>query len=83
MWRLGCACSRGPRDGRVLQRAGSLLILLSPVVPGMAFLSEPALGLAGRSWRSYFGMIGLFAGVMAHLVESAGGEAETAPLAKF
>jgi hypothetical protein len=38
----------------------------------MAFLSEPVLGIAGRSWRSYFGLLGLFAGVMAHIVASAG-----------
>ena len=74
-----CLQSRPEGWRRVLQRAGSLLIQLSPVVLGMAFLSEPALGLAGCSWRSYFGM----AGVMTHLVASAGREAETAPLAKF
>jgi hypothetical protein len=40
---------------RVLQQIGSLLILFSPVILVMAFLSEPAYGLAGRGWRSYFG----------------------------
>lgn len=53
---------------RILQWAGSLLILLSAVSLLMAFISEPSLGMAGRSFRSYFGLIGLFAGVMTHLV---------------
>jgi MFS family permease len=59
---------------RTLQRIGSVLIFLSVLSLLMAFISEPALGLAGRSWRSYFGLIGLFAGVMTHLVAAAGGE---------
>ena len=53
---------------RILQRAGSLLILLSAVSLLVAFLAEPSLGMAGRSFRSYFGLIGLFAGAMTHLV---------------
>jgi hypothetical protein len=57
---------------RVLQQIGSLLILFSPVILVMAFLSEPAYGLAGRGWRSSFGLIGLFAGMMAHIVANAG-----------
>jgi hypothetical protein len=57
---------------RILQGIGSLLILLAPISLLMAFLSEPVLGIAGRSWRSYFGLLGLFAGVMAHIVASAG-----------
>jgi len=55
---------------RVMQRIGSLLVLLSAVSLLLAFSAEPALGLAGRGWRSYFGMIALFAGVMTHLVAS-------------
>jgi len=55
---------------RTLQRIGSVLIFLSVLSLLMAFISEPALGLAGRSWRSYFGLIALFAGVMAHFVAS-------------
>jgi len=55
---------------RTLQRIGSALIFLSVLSLLMAFISEPALGLAGRSWRSYFGLIALFAGVMAHFVVS-------------
>jgi hypothetical protein len=53
-----------------LQQIGSLLILLSVLSLLVAFSSEPPLGFAGRSWQSYAGMIGLFAGVMAHLVAS-------------
>ena len=57
---------------RVLQQLGSLLILLAPVFLVMAFLSEPSLGLGGRGWRSYFGLIVLFAGMMMRLVARAG-----------
>lgn len=55
---------------RVLQYLGSLLILVSPVSLLLAFTAEPALGMAGRSWRSFSGLIALFAGVMTHLVAS-------------
>jgi hypothetical protein len=53
---------------RSLQCVGSLLIALSAVSLLLAFVAEPSLGLAGRSWRSYFGLIAMFAGVMTHLV---------------
>jgi uncharacterized protein YjeT (DUF2065 family) len=59
---------------RALQQMGSVIISLSAGSLLMAFLAEPALGLAGRSWRSYFGLIALFAGVMFHLVASLGSE---------
>lgn len=55
---------------RVLHYLGSLLILVSPVSLLLAFTAEPALGMAGRSWRSFSGLIALFAGVMTHLVAS-------------
>ncbi len=55
---------------RLLQQIGSLLILLSAVSLLMAFIAEPALGMAGRGWRSYFGLIALFAGVMTHTAAS-------------
>jgi hypothetical protein len=58
----------------MLQHIGSLLIVLSVVSLLMAFVSEPAMGMAGRSWRSFFGLIALFAGVMTHLVASVKGE---------
>jgi hypothetical protein len=55
---------------RVVQQLGSLLILLSPVFLLLAFMAEPALGMAGRGWRSFSGLIALFAGAMTHLVAS-------------
>jgi len=55
---------------RILQEIGSLLMILSAVALLMAFIAEPTLGMAGRSWRSFFGVIALFAGVMTHLVAS-------------
>ena len=61
---------RGWRRG--LQQIASVVILLSPLSLLIAFIAEPAFGLAGRSWRSYFGLIGLFAGVMTHIVAGAG-----------
>lgn len=57
---------------RVLQMVGSILILLSVLSLSMAFLAEPPLGMAGRGWRSLFGLVALFLGVMTHLVASAG-----------
>jgi uncharacterized metal-binding protein len=56
----------------VLQQIASVVILLSPLMLLIAFFAEPAFGLAGRSWRSYFGLIGLFVGVMTHVVARAG-----------
>ena len=53
---------------RALQQFGSLLFLLSPILSSLAFFAEPALGLAGRSWRSYFALLGLFGGALAHLL---------------
>jgi hypothetical protein len=51
---------------RVLQQIGSLLILLSVISLILAFITEPTPGIAGRSWRSFSGLIALFAGVMVH-----------------
>lgn len=66
---FGLYLHEGPQGWRkVLQRIGSLLILLSALSLLTAFMTEPSLGMAGRSWRSYFGLIALFAGVMTHLV---------------
>jgi hypothetical protein len=59
---------QSPGWRRVLQYLGSLLILFSPVSLLLAFTAEPSLGMAGRGWRSFFGLIALFAGVMAHFV---------------
>ena len=59
-----------PSWRRTLQQLGSLLILLSAASLLAAFIVEPALGMAGRGWRTYFGLIALFAGVMTHLIAS-------------
>jgi hypothetical protein len=59
-----------PRWRGILQQFGSLLILLSALALLAAFVTEPPLGIAGRSWRSFSGLIALFAGVMTHLVAS-------------
>src|SRR5262249_11174754 len=61
-----------PGCGRPLQYVAFLLIVLPLFSLLLAFVSEPRMGLAGRSWRSYFGLIALFTGVMTHLVASAG-----------
>jgi len=55
---------------RILQQTGSLLIQFSAMALLVAFMAEPAFGMAGRSWRSFSGLIALFAGVMTHLVAS-------------
>jgi hypothetical protein len=60
------------RTERSMQQMGSLPILLSVAPLLMAFISEPAMGIVGRSWRSYFGVIALFAGVMMHTVARKG-----------
>jgi len=57
---------------RGLQLVGSMLILASVFSLTLAFAVEPALGMVGRSWRSYVGLIALFTGVMIHLVARAG-----------
>jgi hypothetical protein len=57
---------------RALQLFGSMLILLSILSSLLAFGVEPALGIAGRGWRSYSGLIALFAGVVAHTLGSLG-----------
>jgi hypothetical protein len=57
---------------RALQQIGSLHILFSTVSLLVAFMEELALGMAGRSWRSYLGLIALFAGLMTQFVASLG-----------
>lgn len=46
---------------RILQQIGFLLIQFSAVALLVAFMAEPAFGMAGRSWRSFSGSIALFA----------------------
>ena len=57
---------------RIVRRIGSLLILVVPILLLMAFMAEPRLGMTGRSWRGLYALIALFAGVMTHIVASAG-----------
>lgn len=61
---------QAPGWRRIMQQIGSLLILLAAVSLLLAFAAEPSLGMEGRSWRSFFGLIALFAGVMTHFVAS-------------
>jgi len=65
-------CQLPSKWRRVLQIVGSVFILTSVLSLSMAFLTEPPLGIAGRGWRSLFGLIALFFGVMLHLVASIG-----------
>ena len=55
---------------RIVQRIGSLLILVAPILLLMAFMADPRFGMAGRSWRGLYALIALFAGVMTHIVAS-------------
>jgi len=57
---------------RILQVIGSALLLASPALLTLAFFTEPALGLAGRSWRAALGLQAMFAGAMLHLLASFG-----------
>ncbi len=70
---LGLYLQMQPAGWRcLLQRVGSVLILIGPLILLLAFFAEPELGISGRGWRSYFGMIALFAGVMTHVAASVG-----------
>jgi hypothetical protein len=51
---------------RAVQFGGSVLLLVSPALLTLAFLVEPPLGLAGRSWRGSGGIFTLFAGTLLH-----------------
>jgi len=61
---------------RSLQIIGSTAVLLSPVFLLLAFLHEPAFGIAGRSWRSQLGVIPLVIGVALHFVASQGAKSQ-------
>jgi len=50
-------------------------MLVSVFLLTLAFVVEPPLGMAGRSWRGFVGLIALFVGVMTHLVAKAGAAA--------
>ena len=60
---------------RRLQIVGSVPVLFSPVLLLLAFFQEPALGMAGRSWRTLLGVIPLITGVGLHFVASLGAKA--------
>lgn len=55
-----------------LQAVGSILLMSSPFLLVTAFLVEPSLGLAGRSWWSRLGLFTLLAGMLGHLIASVG-----------
>lgn len=55
---------------RSLQQLGSVLFMIAPVLVLFAFVSEPDHGFLGISWRSYYGVIALFAGSIAHLLSA-------------
>jgi hypothetical protein len=57
---------------RVFQQIGSLLLLISPILLAVAFFQEPMHGLAGRSWRSSFGIYALLAGGSFHALSFLG-----------
>ena len=61
---------------RLLQVVGSIPVLFSPVLLTLAFLQEPALGIAGRSWRTQLGMIPMIIGVGLHFVASLGAKTD-------
>lgn len=63
---------------KLLQRLGSVFVLLSPAFLLLAFLQEPSLGMAGRSWRTQLGMIPLIIGVGLHLVANVGAKPSSA-----
>jgi len=52
------------------QMFGSFLILASPFFIALAFLAEPSLGLAGRSWRTSAGLFTLLGGSIAQFIAS-------------
>jgi hypothetical protein len=64
---------------RMLQRIGSAGILAAPVFSLIAFLQEPAMGMAGRSWRGMLGVIPMIIGVGLHFVASLGAKRNLAP----
>jgi hypothetical protein len=63
---------------RMLQRLGSLMVLFSPIFLLLAFVYEPSLGMAGRSWRTAIGLIPMIIGVGLHFVASVGAKADLA-----
>jgi hypothetical protein len=68
---LGLYLQAQPENWRKrAQVLGSFLILVSPLFIVLAFLAEPSLGLAGRSWRTSAGLFTLLGGAIAHFIAS-------------
>jgi len=63
---------------RALQSVGSVMVLFSPIFLLLAFMYEPSLGMAGRSWRTSIGLIPMIVGVGLHFVASVGASADSA-----
>lgn len=68
---LGLYLNQQPEMWRKrMQTFGSILIVSSPFFLGLAFLAEPSLGIAGRSWRTGAGLFALLGGALAHFLAS-------------
>jgi hypothetical protein len=52
---------------RRVQFAGSLLLLVAPVLLGLAFLAETGHGLH-HTWRSHFGLYAMLGGTLLHFI---------------
>ena len=63
---------------KMLQQVGSVFVLLAPVFLLLAFLQEPATGMAGRSWRTQLGLIPLIIGVGLHFVANLAAKSNSA-----
>jgi len=63
---------------KAFQRLGSVFVLLSPVFLLLAFVQEPSMGMAGRSWRTQLGLIPLIIGVGLHLVANLAAKSNSA-----
>ena len=63
---------------KAFQRLGSVSVLLSPVFLLLAFVQEPSVGMAGRSWRTQLGLIPLIIGVALHLVANLAAKSNSA-----
>jgi len=63
---------------KMFQMIGSMFVLFSPVFLLLAFLQEPSLGIAGRSWRTQLGLIPLILGVGLHFVANVAAKSSSA-----
>jgi hypothetical protein len=58
------------------QTAGSVLLLVAPLLLLMAFINEPGRGVGAELWQSSYGMFALFGGSMLHAIAGIGRPAE-------